>query len=235
MLKIIQRIWLPRTLGLLAPWFANFYLKFAQLAPVLGLESSVPQVARDNAVIQWMLAAQEAFGANERGFNKFRDETLYGGKGDAAPVEPITGLPEPPSVFTTAIIERLVELVDKIEAADNFTADIGAQLGIIVPKGEKPSGANVKPSVKGFPAQNGYEFAAVVTNRGEADSWDVLIRRAGTEKTSVAKTATGKSVNVVIEPTVEGQPEQIQVQIQLRKKNEKYGQLSDAVYVTVTP
>ena len=51
----------------------------------------------------------------------------------------------------------------------------------------------------------------------------------------VVKTASGKSIDVTIEPTAQGKPEQIQVRVQLKKNNADYGQPSDAVYVTVNP
>lgn len=73
MLKIIKRNWLPRTLGALAPWFANFSLKFAQFAVELDLTSYVERVAADNETVQWLLAAREAMDANDRGMTRFRD------------------------------------------------------------------------------------------------------------------------------------------------------------------
>jgi hypothetical protein len=235
MLNFIRRIWLPRTLESLAPWFANFNLKFTQFAAALGLAAHTVSVAKDNAVVQWLLAARGAAEANDAGLRQFRDETLYAGKGDPAPVEPIMTLPEAPDPFTTSIIERLDELVDKIFAADNYTDEIGVQLGIVLPKGEGISPGSVKPTAKGDPAQSGYMFAVTVSNRGEADSADVEIRRAGSETWTVVKTFTGKSVDVTITPTTPGQPEMLQVRIQLKKKNENYGQPSDVVSVTVNP
>jgi hypothetical protein len=235
MIKVIKRVWLPRTLKALAPWFANFNLKFALFAVGLGLLDFVTQVERDNATVQWLNAAQEAFDANEKGFNKFRDESLYADKGDAAPVAPVTALPTSPASFQTAIIERLTELVAKIEAADSYTEDIGAQLGIIVPKGEGISSASVHPSVKCFPAQGGYDFALVLAGRGEATMANIEVRFAGSEEWQTIKSFTGKSANVTITPPVAGQAVQIQVRVQLYKNNEKYGQPSDIVYVTVNP
>jgi hypothetical protein len=230
-----QYKWLPRTLKGLAPWFANFSLKFGIFAATLNLTAYVALVIKLNLMVQWLLAAQEAFDANEKGFNKFRDESLYSEKGDPAPASPITILPDPPDEFQTAIIEQLAELVEKIEAADNYTSDIGAQLGIVVPKGEGISPGAVKPSVKCFGALSGYEFSAVIFDRAEATMAEVEVRFAGSETWQSVKSFTGKSVNVKITPPVAGQSAQIQVRIQLYKNNEKYGQPSDAVYVTVNP
>lgn len=94
---------------------------------------------------------------------------------------------------------------------------------------------SVKPTVEPFPAAGNYEFAAVVANRGQSDMYDVQARRKGSETWSVVKSATGKAVNVTIAPTTAGQPEQLQIRVQLKRKNENYGQPSDPVYVTVNP
>lgn len=235
MLNIIRRKWLPKTLGTLAPWFANFDLKFAHFADDLGLTTFVARVAADNATVQWLVAAQEAFDANEKGFIKFRDQSLFGDKSDPAPPAPLTALPAPPDSFQTAIIERLVELIDKIQAADSYTEETGAQLGIVVPKGESVSQGAVKPSLKCAAALNDYTFSAVVTDRGEADMAEIEVRFAGSEIWQTVKSFTGKAADVKITPPVAGQPAQLQARVQLYKKNEKYGQPSDAVYVTVNP
>jgi hypothetical protein len=236
MLKFIRRKWLPQTLVLLAPWFANFALKFAQFDDALGLTEHKATVDRKNAMVQWLAAAQTASEANSSGFRQFRDETLYAGKGDTAPAAPVTTLPAPPAELETAIIEWLVDLVEKkIQTADAYTDEIGVQLGIVVPPGEGISPDSVKPSVECFPAQSGYEFAAVATGRGEATMAEVEIRFAGSETWQTVKSFTGKSANVKITPTTPGQPLRIQVRIQLYKNNEKYGQPSDAVYVTLNP
>ena len=49
------------------------------------------------------------------------------------------------------------------------------------------------------------------------------------------KLANGKSADVSVTLTTPGQPEQVQVRVQLLKNNTNYGQLSDASYVTVNP
>ncbi|MDQ3800494.1 MAG: hypothetical protein M3384_13680 [Acidobacteriota bacterium] len=94
---------------------------------------------------------------------------------------------------------------------------------------------SVKPTLQSFAAAGGYEFGLVIANRGDSDMYDVQARRKGSEVWKVVKSATGKTVNVTIEPTAPGQPEQLQVRVQLKRKNENYGQPSDPVYVTVNP
>jgi hypothetical protein len=93
----------------------------------------------------------------------------------------------------------------------------------------------VKPSVETFPAAGNYEFALVVANRGNSDMYDVQARRKGSETWTTIQSATGKSANVTVQPTTPGQAEQLQIRVQLKRKNQSYGQPSDPVYVTVNP
>jgi hypothetical protein len=220
----------------LAIWYANFYLKFGQVAAALGLAAHVAQVKMDNDSVQWLAAALEASDTSAASLRLFRDETLFGAKSDPAPAEPVNVLPEFPDSFQTAIITRLVELVEKkIETADNYTPDIGAQLGIVVPSGDPISPETLNVRGEYFAAQSGYEMGVVVTNRGDAESADLEIRYDGSEVWKKIKTFTGKAVTVVIEPTTPGQPQRVQARIQLYRKNEKYGQPAAAVYVTLNP
>ena len=93
----------------------------------------------------------------------------------------------------------------------------------------------IKPFIEARPAAGTYEFVIIVSNRGGSDMYDVQIRRKGSETWETVKSATGKSVSVRIEPTTPGAAEQIQVRVQLRKKDASYGLPSDPTYVTVTP
>jgi len=235
MIKILKRLWLPTRLEALAPWYANFTLKFTQYAAQLGLAADLPFVIEDNATIQWAADANEVAKTNLSGFIKFRDELLYAEKHSDAPTAPVTDLPPAPAKLTWAIIQRLVNLGERIELAPGYTSDVGAQLGIIPPQANGVSPADVKPTAQVFAAQNGYQFSVVVSNRAESNMFEVEIRRAGQENWTIVKVASGKSIDVTIEPTAQGKPEQIQVRVRLKKNNADYGQPSDAVYVTVNP
>jgi hypothetical protein len=236
MLRKIQRRWLPFTLEALVPWFANFAFKFDEFAIGLGfVAADVTKMQQDYETVQWLLDAQKSAEANLSAFRKFRDETLYGEKGDPTPVEPPTALPAQPAVLTITVIERLIKLVERIQLSDSYTEGIGAALGIVTAPGDDISPANVKPTIQLFPAQSGYEFAVVINGRADADMANAEIRRQNSEKWTTIKSGTGKSLSVNIAPTVEGQPEKLEVRVQLLKKNAPYGQPSDPAYVTVSP
>jgi len=93
----------------------------------------------------------------------------------------------------------------------------------------------VQPTLEGFAAQTGYEAALVISNRGKSDMWKVLGRKMNSEKWNQLTSGTGKSGNVRITPTVEGQPERMELMLQLYKANEPYGQPSTPIYLTFNP
>lgn len=236
MIKTIRRIWLPTNLPDLAAWFANFALKFGGVYTLLGFTAGDNTIVQnDNASVQWLNEAMPVNESNSAALRSFRDLTLYGEKNEAPPTAPSMNLPPPPNAFTTAVIQRLVTLVDKIELADNYTPDIGAQLGIFPTKKEAIGAQSVKPTIKVTAAQNNYGFAVAVEDRGRSDLSDLQIRKLNQEKWESVKNFTGKTGTAQYKPEPEGAPVKIEVRIQLYRSNEKYGHASDPVYVTLNP
>ncbi|HEX8371026.1 MAG TPA: hypothetical protein VF604_20950 [Pyrinomonadaceae bacterium] len=140
----------------------------------------------------------------------------------------------PPSTLKAGVEKRSRERDQRFRRSQ--TINEAARLALdLVDEPPNISQDAVKPTVEAFPAAGNYELAAVIANRGDSDMSDVQIRRKGSEKWVAVKSGTGKSINVIIEPTAEGQPEQLQIRVQLKRKNENYGQPSDPVYVTVNP
>jgi len=236
MIKKIRRNWLPVALEALAPWFANFTMKFEEYLPTLGLSADdLKQLKEDNAMISWLAEAQAVAEANLVGFRNFRDEALYNQSGSPTPMTPPTALPPQPAPLTTEIIERLVRLVERIQMANAYTEGIGAALGISAPGGGEVPPDAVKPTIQLFPAQSNYETAVVVAGRGNSDMFNVQSRTMSSDSWTTVKSGTGKSLNVTLNPTTPGQPEKFLVRVQLLRKNQNYGQPSDPAYVTVAP
>lgn len=232
---IPNQSWFPTNLSARADFYVNFNTQFQIVAASLGLTAYITPVGNDTLVIQFLGDIQNQLKAFDDAARQYRRIVTEDPVGQPQPDFPPMPKFVLPIEIPTGMFERLDKLRDKIIAADNYTDEIGALLGILPKKAETLSPSDAKPTVQAFASQNGYEFSVVAGNRAGSDSWDVMIRRAGQESWKTAKTATGKSVDVVIEPTVPDKPEQLQVMIQLRKNNEKLGQPSDAVYVTVNP
>lgn len=141
----------------------------------------------------------------------------------------------PPAEVIAGAVKRSRERDQRFLRAKGITEAAKIALDLVGEESDGVSPSDVKPIVECHAAVSGYEFAVVVGNRQKADMYDVEYQRAGETKWHVIKSGTGKSVNVVITPLVEGKAEQILVRVQLRKGNDKYGVPSDPTYVTVNP
>lgn len=228
--------WFPSNLQSRAAWLQNFYTQFAVVSASLGFTAGdVSNVEKDNQVMQFLADTMVQLDAFKSAVVQFRQIITEGDIGDPTPAFPDNPAFTLPVQQPTGIFERLADLVDRIKVAPAYTDEIGALLGIMLSAPDSISPENVKPTIEVFAAQNDYHFSIVVSNRGKSDMWRVEIRRAGQEKWSNAITASGKSVDVEVQPTVEDKPEQLQVRVQLLKNNADYGQLSDMVSVTVNP
>ena len=231
MIKKRRLVWLPTTLEALAPWFSNFALKFAEFAAELGFTpADVTSVNNDALVVNWLLDAEQAFEANIVGFRKFRDETLFAEKGDAAPPFPLTVLPPQPATLTTAIIERLVNLVERIQLSDKYTGEIGAQLGILTTTPEQIAPENWKPEIKANAAPGGKIENSFV--RGESDG--ILYEmQVGAETVWTEKARFFKSPGTI---TVNGdQPQTVRLRARYLLDDEPVGQYSDIIQIVSTP
>lgn len=231
MIKKRRLLWLPTTLEALAPWFSNFALKFAEFETDLGFTAAdVTSVNNDSLVVNWLLDADEAFEANIEGFRKFRDETLYSEKGDSAPSDPVTVLPVQPATLTTAIIERLVNLVERIQLSDKYTDEIGAQLGILTTKPEQIAPENWKPEIKARAAAGGKIENSFV--RGESDG--ILYEtQIGAETVWTEKARFFKSPGTI---NISGdQPQTVRLRARYLIKDAPVGQYSDIVQIVSTP
>lgn len=228
--------WFPSGLQDRAAWFQNFYEKFSDVATSLGFSAgTVTSLELDNQIMQFLADTSVQMDSYKRAFTKFLEIITQGAIGTPIPMFPANPNFVLPAEVQTGIFERLNDLVARIRVAPNYTDEIGALLGILPTETGSISPEDVKPTIEAFAAQNDYHFSIVVSNRAKADSWEVEILREAAVKWQNVKTATGKSVDVEIQPTVEGKPERIQTRVQLIKSNEPYGQPSDPTFVTLNP
>lgn len=228
--------WFPRNLPARALWYANFANQFADVGASLGFTANeINSVNNDNSVFQFLANAAVEIEAYKRSVGEYREIITEENIGEPNPQFPANPALALPASIDTGMFERLVNLVERIRVAPNYTDQIGALLGILPTQPEQIAPSEVKPTIQTFAAETGYHFSVVVEGRKEADMWEVLILKKGAAGWQTVKTANGKSVDVTITPTTPGESEQIQVRVQLRKNNQNYGQPSAMVYVTVNP
>lgn len=206
-----------------------------QYAAVAGATAAdIASIQEDFTNLQWILKLAllvdeykaTAFGIKKKFIRGEINESL-GAFADAPDASP-------PSALKAGVEKRSRERDQRF--LHSATMNEAARLALdLVNEPPSISPDTVKPTIEPFPAAGNYEFALIIANRGQSDMSDVQVRRKGSETWQTVKSATGKSVNVVVTPTTPGQPEQLQVRVQLKRKNENYGQPSDPVYVTVNP
>lgn len=227
--------WFPTNLSARADWYENFAVQFAALAVSLGFTANdASSIQNDNDVLQFLADVRTQVSAYEKAVGQYRRIITEGKIGEPKPAFPDNPAFALPASIDTGMFERLNKLVERIRVAPGYTEETGALLGILPKQTDSISPADAKPSIQAFAAQSGYMFSTVVTDRGEADMWEVMILKKGGAWQTV-KTASGKSVDVTIQPTAAGEAEQIQARVQLRKNNQNYGQPSDMIYVTLNP
>lgn len=147
----------------------------------------------------------------------------------------LTALPFPN--VKAGALSRYENRKKRAKLASGYTEQIGIAMGYVDAVGEHVSPDSVQLVIEtAHPAASGYGFALIVSNRVDADSWQVKYRvKGGGETLHNLDTATGKSAEFTVPPLTPGQPMQIEVIVQGRKNNQNYGQPSDPKAVTLNP
>ena len=152
------------------------------------------------------------------------------------PPFPVVAVGASPTALVAGYLELVLTMIRRFKLGPGYNHDIGVALGFESSAPSAPINAStVTPTIDAFAAASGAMFSCVVGNRADSDMWIVQILRAGDTTWENVGTFSGKSADVTITLTTPGQPEQIQVRVQLRKANANYGNVSDARYVTINP
>jgi hypothetical protein len=205
---------------------------------VLGFGSAeIDECNHDKANLEVALDNVQIANEDKKTVTDIKDDVYNGDPKDTVsgyPAFGITALPFPAQA--AGALSRYNNRKQRARLSAGYTTGIGIAMGYEDEPGAAIPPGSVKPVIDAAsPAATGYSFALVVSGREDADSADVYVRRAGSETWTKIETFTGKSVEITITPTTPGQPEKVQVMVQLKRKNENYGQPSDAVSVTVNP
>jgi hypothetical protein len=184
--------------------------------------------------LQYIVNFADLIDADKQTVTKIKNAMFSGNPDEPLSPFPVFPIGALPNGVGAGLRELAYRRNRRFKAAAGYTKEIGIALGIeseareLVPD-------SVKPSMQLFAAQSFYTFSVVIANRGASDMWDVMILRKGANGWSKAASATGKSIDVTVTPASAGEPEQMQVRVQLKKNNANYGQPSDIAYVTVNP
>jgi hypothetical protein len=227
--------WMPATLPGKRAMFDNILGKIAGYATLLGL------LPADVTAIQKMCGAfVTAYDytmesrATAQGLTEWLDNAMYGNKNKDLPDPPAFAAFTNDPAYITGIIAVMREWRERWVAAPNYTQAVGEDLMIVATKSGSITPDLVTPTLQAHAAQSGFVVALVVSDRAEADQWTAETRQNGGAWTN-AGTFTGKSADITVTPTTPGKPEQVEIRVQLRRKNSNYGNPSQIATVTVNP
>lgn len=127
-----KKFWFPGKMPERISFFQNFGVKIAKYQDVLGFSpeqiAEMEQVSADYiAAYSWVYSCE----ASMRAAYAWRDE-LYGEPAEVAASPPAPVFPDPPVIGSPrGLIERMYRFRRQIVSRDGYTADIGADLGLI--------------------------------------------------------------------------------------------------------
>ena len=194
----------------------------------------ITEITRDKTILRFVVDRGNIVEAGKKATNAIKVHVFEGDEDIAVANYPVFPTDAPPAALVGGCLGRFRERNQRFKSAKGYTKEIGIALGIEdTQQGVVPE--SVKPTLVATPAQTGYLAAAVIGNRAESSMWKIFGRRLNSENRQEIASGTGKSGDITITPTTPGQPEKMELTVQLYKNNEPYGQLSDAVAVTFNP
>lgn len=197
-------------------------------------EADIAEITRDKTILREVVERWIVVEAGKKTTNAIKYHVFDGDENIAVADYPVFPNDAPTIAYIGGCLQRFRARNKRFKAAKGYTATIGIAIGI-EESSDPVSPASVKPTLNAIPAQKDYLVAVVVGNRADSSMWKIFGRRMNSEKREEIASGTGKSADITISPTVAGQPEKIELTVQLYKNNQPYGQISDAVSVTVAP
>ena len=194
------------------------------------------EITEDLANLTYLKGYTETLDTNKKGVTEIKSQAFNGDESEPIgefPVFVAGALPFPAAKANARGRHNATNA--RWKTAPGYTNQIGITMAIVSQSPASAVPADVVPTIDVFEAQTGSHFSVVAGNRQQADSWRVMVLRKGAAGWVVAETGVGKSCDVHLTLQTPGEPEQVQVRIQLRKGGADYGQLSQTVWVTLNP
>lgn len=220
-----------------AAWHGNYAANIGPLAAKYNITAAqLAAIEADNTWMQFWVRKRSAAATFASQLAAYFNTIAGADPTRDPPLTPAFTLADFPDEVPPGIEARVREIARQIKGHSSYSEADGARLGIVGEGGL--SGASViKPTIKTQAAVTGYQFSISVARRGLADSWQVWAMRPGISAWQLLATATGRSVDVKYQPPDEERSSAIQlnVRVQLRRRNADYGEVSNSTYVTVNP
>lgn len=211
-------------------WFQNFATKLPGYAATLGITApELAVVAGDLLLIEATLQSVAMAKQDLKEWISFKDAELYGPVGGPNPAIP-GSTPIAISARPPGMMPRTRTLINKLKVHANYTAIIGADLGI---EGSGGGSEVLKPVCS---VTSSGDFSATIKfKKFGHDGVDVYCQRAGESVwTHLAFDAFSPYVDNR-PPLVAGQPEERRYRVRYRDGETAVGEYSDVVTITVGP
>ena len=231
-----RKDWYEQALEPLGAWWANFILRRPEFEnKYLILKNELTALNAIGAWVAYYVPARHVFDESSKQFTGYFN-TIAGNDPNADPPMTYTfSLPSGAPADVAPGIEKFIrDIRREVVALTNYSKADGEALGFepTAPANILPS--DVKPSIHLFASAHDYGVSIVVAGRNGVNTWDVYVTRKGGVRTKYA-TCEGKAADITITPTTPGDAEQVQIDVQMRKSNQNYGQPSDPAFVTANP
>ncbi len=231
-----KKFWWPKTLAEQANEVKNYHDKIESYKGPLDLDGAFIDATKINCEsIMNAYNFREQTAETDKAVTEWRDQVYYGTpKGADA---------SPPPVYATfsgaapkrGCVTQFFDDRDYILGLPGYTEAIGDDLGFVGTEQDAPDLGSFQPTLKAdAAAQGGFAFGVTVGNRGDSDQWILSGALVGTTDWQQLGVNTGKTADGTW-PGGGPQPITVQMPVQLRLKNENYGQPSNIVLVTLIP
>lgn len=224
----------PTNLPARAGWYENFAAQALATGSQYNLTNAeIQQIQDDNDVIQFLANAAVTLDNYAEAVRQYRKVITEGNIGDPTPNLPANIVLNLPTVIPTGMFERLVDYVERIKAAANYTSETGATYGII-PQGP---GSEFNPAEEIVVIETGVQpgnKVIVTFTRGKSDG--IRVETAIDKGDWASQGNFMKSPIVIDVPQNANQlPRSVQVRARYLDGNTPVGDWSDIKTVQTIP
>jgi hypothetical protein len=226
---------MPRTDNELMIWLKQFAQTFATHAPALGFTAAdVTAVQNDAAMLEYLVSDllptyKTALQTRTTYKNLVKDGPL-GSTGGSVPAVPTQNAP--PASVAPGIVPRVRQLIQRIQAAPNYTEAIGRDLDIVGGNGAETDPTTAKPTAKAVALANSEVRIEFV--KGRFDGVVIESRRTGENDWSALGTDNYSPYLDSRPPLDTGKPEVREYRLRYLLRDESVGEWSDVISVSTT-
>ena len=227
---------IPKSEAELVIWFKNFASGFAKHSTALGFTAAeVSAVQADAAMIEYlisdMIPAYKSGLDARYGYKNLIKDGPTGEKGGDPPAA--VTVAAPPATVAPGVMQRLRNLIQRIRHTENYTTDIGRELGIEDEPGTNAPDATAKPTARAI-AETGGHVRIEFNKRGFEGVW-IEGRRKGEADWAFLGIDLHSPFTDTRPPAQANTPEVREYRLRYYHNDQPTGDWSDIISVVTTP